>query len=84
MGLSECLNGKEIEWYLPIDRMNEGLGIIKPKEGQRFFYSSEYLGDHTENWIQINTVDKIIEIINDSTTQRIYISNTQSLSTITI
>jgi len=64
MGLSECLNGKEIASYFLIDRLNEGLGEIKPKEGQRFFYSSEYLGDHTENWIQINTINNIIAIIN--------------------
>jgi len=64
MGLSECLDGKEIIGYYPISRGNEIYGIILPKEGQKFFYSSEYLGDHTENWIQINTIDKIIAIVN--------------------
>jgi hypothetical protein len=66
MGLSDDLNGKEILSYLPIDRLNEGLGIIKPKENQKFYYSSEYLGDHSENWIQVIQDNQIIAIINPS------------------
>ena len=35
--------------FLPPD----DLPWVRPKEGERFILSSEYYGDHTENWVVI-------------------------------
>jgi len=64
MSLSEDLNGRKIIGFLPIDRLNEGFGFRRPKDNETFWYSHDYLGDHSENWIQITINNKITEIIN--------------------
>ena len=65
MKLSEELDGKNVKAYLYIDRMNEGIGMIKPKAlGETFTYSHEYHGDHSNDFIVIRISGFITEIVN--------------------
>ena len=64
MTTSEILHGRIVKEYFFIDRMNEGLGPVKPKEGELFVYNYEYHGDHSTNHIVVKKNDKITKIVN--------------------
>uniref|UniRef100_A0A6M3J8C6 Uncharacterized protein n=3 Tax=viral metagenome TaxID=1070528 RepID=A0A6M3J8C6_9ZZZZ len=46
MNIQAELQGRIVEYYLFIDRMNEGLGVIRPEEDESISYWYEYHGDH--------------------------------------
>ncbi len=63
--ISEELDGKDVKAYLYIDRMNEGIGQIKPKAlGETFTYSHEFHGDHANDFIVKRIYGIITEIVN--------------------
>jgi hypothetical protein len=45
-------NGCEISGLLFLPPV-ENMPLVRPKEGERFVLSSEYYGDHAENWVVI-------------------------------
>jgi len=45
------LNYRLVKSYYFIDRLGEGLGVIKPKTDEVCFYLSKFYGDHSENYI---------------------------------
>jgi len=69
MIISKELDGREVLNYVVLDRTNDALRVIRPAENENFYYSSEYFGDHIENYIvhkrngDIVTMSKLTEVI---------------------
>lgn len=65
MKLSEELIGRKVKNYYFIDRTGRSNGgPVRPEVGEVITFESEYLGDHTENWLVSRFNGKILRIVN--------------------